>query len=69
MKSILKLSNREKEKIYEDIDKLALKGNKLKLFDAGFPRVVLECGNISVLTDVHSFETWALKKKAREKHG
>jgi hypothetical protein len=63
MKNITKLSQEEKEDIYNIIDKRILKGTKMRILDAGFPKIVIECGNIRIITDVQSFEVWGLKKK------
>lgn len=55
----------EKEKTYEEIDKLKKSGTpaSMKEHRSGFPAITVDCGEIHILTDCLSLEEWWAKKK------
>jgi hypothetical protein len=55
-----------KEQNYEDIHKLYKSGTtvSMKEHPSGFPAVILDCGEINILTDILSLEEWWAKMKS-----
>lgn len=50
----------EKAQIYEDIHQDLQAGTQVKMrqHKSGFPAITVACGNIRILTDIISLETW-----------
>jgi hypothetical protein len=49
-----------KEEIYREIDELYKSGTpvSMKEHPSGFPAVIVDCGEIHILTDILSLEEW-----------
>jgi hypothetical protein len=58
-------SAEEKEETYKLIDGLVELGIPVSIKEhrSGFPAVTVDCGEISILTDILSLEAWSAKKK------
>ena len=58
----------EKEKVYEQIHALYLKGKSIRVKEhkSGFPAVTVDCEDIHIITDIISLEQWWAKKKEQE---
>lgn len=61
-------SDEEKEKVYEEINALYLQGKmpEAKAHKSGFPAVIVDCGDIHILTDILSLEQWWKGKRTEE---
>jgi len=59
----------EKEKVYEEIDKLHKQGKGVttKAHKSGFPAITVDCQDIHILTDILSLEQWRAKTKQKER--
>lgn len=68
-KDIFRLSDKEKEKQYEEIHALYLQGKRVSVKEhkSGFPAVTVDCEDIHILTDVLSLESWWAKRKKQDK--
>jgi len=53
-------SDEEKHKHYERVDALYRQGKAVRIKEhrSGFPAVTVDCGDIHLLTDIISLETW-----------
>jgi len=58
-------SDQEKERKYEEVDALFHKGREVtvKEHKSGFPAVTVDCGDIHLLTDCLSLESWWARHK------
>jgi len=59
-KDIMSSTIQEKEEVYEQIHKLYKSGTTVssKEHRSGFPAITVDCGDIHILTDCLSLETW-----------
>jgi len=55
-----------KEEIYQEIHKLYKSGTpvSMKEHPSGFPAVIVDCGEIHILTDILSLEEWWASMKS-----
>jgi len=58
-----------KEQTYEEINKLYKSGTTVSIKEhcSGFPTVTVDCGEIHILTDILSLETWWHKMRKDER--
>ena len=62
-------SDKEKEKVYDQINDLYLQGKAITVREhrSGFPAVSVDAGDIHIITDCISLEQWWTKKKTKER--
>jgi hypothetical protein len=64
--NIMAKPEEEKVKVYEEINRYFEAGEKVEMKEhrSGFPAVTVDCGDIHILTDILSLETWWKGRKS-----
>ena len=69
-KDIRLTTREEKEKVYEEVDRLYHQGFEVNVKEhkSGFPAVTLDCRELHYLTDCLSLERWWQEHKDKHPH-